>query len=168
MTAPPDTTTTKTVPVDPSCPESSPSLRAWDDEPTLAWTGFHAAHTRLVKSLEHELVGRHGIGLSGYKLLARLMNSPGGDVRMSELADNAQLSPSRVSRLVDQLEAGGHLERTACPTDSRGVCAVLTQAGRDFLMEVHATYVATVEQEFFDRLPERDIKALARAFSRLA
>ncbi|MEX2193659.1 MAG: MarR family transcriptional regulator [Thermoleophilaceae bacterium] len=167
MSAQPDITTEPAAPVDESCPESSPSLRAWDEEPTLAWVGLHTAHRRLLRCLEQDLVSRHGVGLSGYKLLARLVKSS-GEVRMSELADDALLSPSRVSRLADQLEADGHLERTTCPTDSRGVCAVLTPGGREFLAQVHATYVETVEREFFDRLGERDVKALARAFSRLS
>lgn len=154
--------------VDPACPEASPSLRAWDAEHTLAWSGLHSVHSRLAKCLEHELASRHGIGMSGYKLLARLVDSPGGDVRMSELADDSLLSPSRVSRLVDELESRGHLERRSCPTDSRGVCAALTPSGREFLSAVHETYVETVEREFFQRLPERDVKALARAMSRLA
>ena len=37
-------------------------------------------------------------------LLARLAQAEEGHLRMSELADYAQLSPSRVSRLVDELE----------------------------------------------------------------
>lgn len=149
------------------CPETTPSLRVWEEDFALAWSGFHAAHNRLIKCLEHELFSRHGIGLSGYKLLARLIDAEEGRARMSELADDALLSPSRVSRLVDQLSGTGHVERKRCPTDSRVVWAALTAEGRAFLMDVHATYVETVEREFFERLPERDVKALARAWSRL-
>ena len=140
MTARVETEGAQSPVLDDTCPSVDESLQAWDDD---------------------------GIGISGYLLLARLAESA-GDVRMSELADVALLSPSRVSRLADQLEAAGRLERRACPSDSRGVCAALTDNGRGFLAEVHATYVETVEREFFGRLPERDVKALARAFTRLA
>lgn len=167
MSAREDTTTNGASAVDPCCPEAAPSLRAWDEEPTLAWTGFHAVHTHLVRTLEHELFTRHGVNLSGYKLLARLVDAEDDRTRMSELADDALLSPSRVSRLVDQLSDRGYIERKRCPTDSRVVWAALTPSGREFLGEVHATYVETVEREFFERLPERDVKALARAWSRL-
>lgn len=168
MSAQADITTNGTGVASDCCPEAAPSLRAWDEEPMMAWTGFHAAHHRLIRSLEQELIGHHSIGLSGYKLLARLVDAEDGHARMSELADDAQLSPSRVSRLVDQLVARGYLERTRCPSDSRVVWAALTDAGREFLGDVHATYVETVEREFFARLPERDVKALARALARLA
>lgn len=168
MSARVDTTTDGAVQINEACPEAAPSLRAWEEQFTLAWTGLHVTHSRLIKCLEQELFGKHGIGLSGYKLLARLVDAEDGHARMSELADDALLSPSRVSRLVDQLADGGHVERKRCPTDSRVVWAAITDAGREFLGEVHATYVETVEREFFDRLSERDVKALARAFSNLA
>lgn len=166
MAAQPDTTAQPTAVADAGCPESNPVLRPWDDVRTFAWTGLHAAHRKLLRTLEHELSSRHGIGLSGYKLLARLAGSE-GRARMSELADDALLSPSRVSRLADQLEADGHIERRSCPSDSRGVYAALTPQGRDYLMEVHATYVDIVEREFFRRLGEADVEALARAFGNL-
>ena len=151
-----------------ACPESAVGVPQWSVEQYDAWAGFHAVYQRCVKELEHELSARHGIGLSGYKLLARLARAEEGYLRMSELADDAQLSPSRVSRLVDQLERSGYIERLACPGDSRVVHAALTSDGLSYLTEVHETYVAAVERGFFDRLSEREVKALARVWSRLA
>lgn len=167
MSAHSETTAERVASIDPACPGTNESLQAWGETSTLAWTGMHAAHRRLLKCLEHDLVTRHGIGLSGYKLLARLVEAEEGHARMSELADDALLSPSRVSRLVDDLVARDHLERRRCPDDSRVVWAAITDAGREFLADVHTTYVETVQREFFDRLSERDVKALARAFSSL-
>ena len=167
MSAQSETTAERVASIDPACPARDESLQAWGETSTLAWTAMHAAHRRLLKALEHDLVTRHGIGLSAYKLLARLVEAEEGRARMSELADDALLSPSRVSRLVDDLVAREHLERRRCPDDSRVVWAAITHSGREFLAEVHTTYVETVEREFFDRLSERDVKALARAFSNL-
>lgn len=166
MLAQPDMRARPAGVADAGCPESNPALQPWDEVRTFAWTALHAAHRKLLRTLEHELSSRHGIGLSGYKLLARLAASE-GKARMSELADDALLSPSRVSRLADQLEADGHIERLSCPSDSRGVYAALTPQGRTYLMEVHATYVDTVEREFFRRLGDDDVQALARAFEQL-
>ena len=167
MSAPTETSARTVASIDPACPGASQSLQTWGETPTLAWTGMHAAHRRLLKCLEHDLITKHGIGLSGYKLLARLVDTDNGRGRMSELADDALLSPSRVSRLVDDLVASDYLERQRCPDDSRVVWAAITDSGREFLADVHTTYVETVEREFFDRLSERDVKALARAFSNL-
>ena len=152
-----------------ACPESTVGVPAWSDEQLDAWTGFHAVHNRLVKELEQELSTRHGIGISGYKLLARLARSEEDrGLRMSSLADDALLSPSRVSRLVDQLEQSGHIERRSCPEDSRVVFAAITPTGLAYLAEIHETYVAAVERGFFGQLSPSDVKALARAWSRLS
>jgi DNA-binding MarR family transcriptional regulator len=86
---------------------------------------------------------------------------------MSELADDALLSPSRVSRLVDQLERDGYIERRPCAEDSRVVFATITPEGRAHLDEIHETYVAAVERGFFDQLSENEVKTLARVWSRL-
>lgn len=151
-----------------ACPEATVGVPEWSDEQRDAWGGFHAVYSRVVKELEHELGARHGIGISGYKLLARLARSEEGHgLRMSELADDALLSPSRVSRLVDDLVASGYVERRSCPDDSRVVWATITPAGLEHLAEVHETYVAAVERGFFDQLSEREVKTLARVWSRL-
>lgn len=151
-----------------ACPESMVGVPAWSDEQLEAWAGFHSVHQRVTKHVEHALASRHGIGISGYKLLARLARADEGHLRMSELADDALLSPSRVSRLVDQFEAAGYVERRPCPSDSRVVHARMTSAGFGYLAEVHETYVDAVERGFFDQLTEREVKALARVWSRLA
>jgi DNA-binding MarR family transcriptional regulator len=152
-----------------ACPEATVGVPGWSQEQAEAWSGFHAVHNRVVKTLEHELGTRHGIGISGYKLLARLSRSEqGGGLRMSELADDALLSPSRVSRLVDQLERDGYIERRPCAQDSRVVFATITPEGTAYLAEIHETYVAAVERGFFDQLSETEVKTLARVWSRLS
>lgn len=151
-----------------ACPESIVGVPAWSDAQLEAWVGFHSVHQRVTRHVEQALAGRHGIGISGYKLLARLARAEQGHLRMSELADDALLSPSRVSRLVDEFERAGYVERRPCPSDSRVVHAQMTTAGLDYLAEVHETYVDAVERGFFDQLSEREVKALARVWSRLA
>jgi DNA-binding MarR family transcriptional regulator len=151
-----------------ACPERAVGVPEWSLDQLDAWAGLHVVYNRIVKDLEQELGARHGIGLSGYKLLARLARADDRHIRMSELADDALLSPSRVSRLVDQLVASGYIERRACPTDSRVVHATITPQGLEYLTEIHDTYVAAVERGFFDQLSEREVKTLARVWSRLA
>lgn len=151
-----------------ACPERALGVPEWSPEQADAWGGLHAVYHRVVKDLERALTARHGIGLSGYKLLSRLARAEDRYLRMSELADDALLSPSRVSRLVDQLERSGYIERRSCPGDSRVVHAQLTDEGLTYLAEVHDTYVAAVERGFFDQLSEREVKTLARVWSRLA
>lgn len=160
--------TKTTVPGAEACPEQTVGVPDWSEDQANAWAGFHAVHGRVVKELEHELSARYGIGLSGYNLLARLARSEDGGLRMSDLADAAQLSPSRASRLVTQLERDGYIERRSCETDSRVVYAALTATGLEYLGDVHQTYVEMVEQRFFGQLSVSEIKTLARVWGRLA
>lgn len=160
--------TKTTVPGAEACPEQTVGVPDWSEEQSNAWSGFHAVHSRVVKDLEHDLNANHGIGLSGYNLLARLARSEHGGLRMSDLADAAQLSPSRASRLVTQLERDGYIERRSCETDSRVVYAALTAAGLEYLADVHGTYVERVERGFFGQLSESEIATLAQVWNRLA
>jgi DNA-binding MarR family transcriptional regulator len=52
---------------------------------------------------------------------------------MSDLASRVVLSPSGVTRAVDQLERKGLVERCVFEGDKRGYLATLTAEGRDLL-----------------------------------
>ena len=90
--------------------------------------------TRIVSSIEAEL-GRmlqtqHGLGLSEYRALEILAQSPDSELRMQELAAHLALNQSSVSRMAERLERNGLAVRDLCPDDKRGVYAVLTRHGR--------------------------------------
>jgi DNA-binding MarR family transcriptional regulator len=137
-------------------------------EPELdAWRGFLRTHATLVRELDEELTERHGLPLSSYDVLIQLDESPEGRLRMSSLADAVLLSRSGLSRLVTRLEKQGLLEREECPSDARGSFASITGAGRDRLAEARATHRAGVRDRFLDKLGERELRQLSRAWSRL-
>lgn len=132
-----------------------------------AWVGFLQAHSALVKSLDADLIARHRLSLSAFEVLLRLSRSEEGYLRMSDVAQQAFLSQSRVSRLVDQLVREGLVERRACDTDSRVVYACITQRGRDLLEEAEATHTAGVEQRFLGRLSAAEREQLADIWRRI-
>src|ERR1700683_3170564 len=72
-----------------------------------AWIGLLATHRTLTRELDARLEATHGLTLSGLELLVRLANAPDHWLRLSALAQGAGLSLSRVSRIVDSLEARG-------------------------------------------------------------
>lgn len=72
----------------------------------------------------------HGLGLSEFDVLLRLARSPDERLRMTDLASQAGMSASGLTRLVDRLVRDGLVDRAPCPTDRRGSFAVLTEAGR--------------------------------------
>ena len=88
------------------------------------------AHACLAKRLDAELERSHHLPMTSYEVLHHLQESPGGRMRMRDLADQAQLSRSGLTRLVDRLERDGLLERCSCSHDARGSYACLTEAGQ--------------------------------------
>src|SRR3954451_7043281 len=132
-----------------------------------AWRGFLRTHATLVRELDEELTERHGLPLSSYAVLVQLDAAPAGMLRMSHLADAVLLSRSGLSRLVTRLETQGLLERAECKNDARGAFAAITAAGREKLAEARATHRAGVRERFLDKLGERELRQLARVWSRL-
>lgn len=146
--------------------ETDGDVRRWCPVSSEAWTGLLQTHRRLTRELDAELEAQHDLSFSALEILARLHRAEERHLRMSDLADQASLSLSRVSRLVDQLERRGAVARQACPTDARVVHVVLTDPGAELLCQAQETHFAGVEERFFGRLSEDEVAVLAEIFSR--
>src|SRR6185312_2279213 len=72
-----------------------------------AWRGLLRAHACLAKRLDADLERAHRLPLSSYEVLHHLEEAPDGRMRMCDLAEQAQLSRSGLTRLVDRLERDG-------------------------------------------------------------
>lgn len=143
-------------------------LASWSDVHADAWIGLLESHKQLTRALDAELEARHGLSLSGLELLGRLAAAEDRRLRLSALAQASGLSLSRVSRIVDLLEARGLVQRRPCPQDARAVEAHLTDAGLRLTREAQATHFASVQQRFFDTLAPGELEVLGRVFGRLA
>ena len=99
--------------------------------------------------------------LSQYEVLLRLNAAEGKSMRMSQLAADVVLSPSGITRAVDQLERRGFVERKVCSSDRRGFQAVLTKGGRAELKRASAVHVRGIKQHFTDRLSDSQLHEVA-------
>lgn len=133
-----------------------------------AWRGFLRAYAVLVRELDAELEGVHGLPLTSCEVLARLQDAPGQRMRMCDLADAVLLSRSGLTRLVDRLARDGLLERSSCPQDARGAFAVLTPEGEQLLEAARPTHLAGVRRLFLDRFDGVELERLTEAWGRLA
>ena len=133
-----------------------------------AWRGLLRAHARLAKRLDAALEREHGLPMTSYEVLHRLDEADAGRMRMCDLADQAQLSRSGLTRLVDRLERDGLLERCSCAHDARGSYACLTVLGRQRLTQARATHLAVIRENFFSRFSELELGALADMWDRIA
>jgi DNA-binding MarR family transcriptional regulator len=129
-----------------------------------AWQAFLRASIRLMERLDSEL-GPHGISLADYEILVNLSAEPTSELRMTELAARTLVSRSGLTRRLDRLVESGLVERRSCPTDRRGVLAVLTPAGRHRLEEAAPTHVRGVRRHFLEQLQGQDLCAVAQSLT---
>lgn len=132
-----------------------------------AWRGFLRVHSALISELDAELEAAHGLPLSSYEVLIALADAPGQRLRMAELADQALLSRSGMTRLVDRLQKQGLLDRERCEMDARGAFAVLTDKGRRLLAEARPAHLAGVRERFLQHLSAGEKATLAGIWERL-
>jgi DNA-binding MarR family transcriptional regulator len=144
------------------------------DEPMLlspqelaAWRGLLRVHASLSRSLDAELMQSHGLPLSSYEVLLFLADSPGGELRMSDLADGVLLSRSGLTRLVDRMERDGLLRRRRCEEDQRGYFAAITPKGREMFASARLTHLDGVRRRFLDHLSADEQRGLAAVWEKV-
>src|SRR5579884_3983878 len=136
-------------------------LASWDSVHADAWIGLLETHKRLTRALDSELEAEHGLTISALELLGRLAAAADRSLGLSALAGACGLSLSRVSRIMDSLEARGLVERQAVQGDARAVAAHLTEAGLELVRRAQASHFDSVQRRFFSSLSEREVRALA-------
>src|SRR3954464_10715688 len=92
-----------------------------DEDEQRTWRTLLRHQVHVLDRLDSELVAEHGLSLADYEILAQLSEAPERRLRMSELADVALVSRSRLTHRVDRLVEGGFVVRQPCPTDRRGM-----------------------------------------------
>jgi len=132
-----------------------------------AWEGFLRTHATVVRDLDAALRVSHGIPLTQFDVLLQLRRH-GGRLRMRELAGALMLSRSGLSRLIDQLEERGWVQRRPDASDARGLYAELTDAGRAALGRAQTAHVANVRRCFLGALDPQQIAALAASWAAIA
>jgi DNA-binding MarR family transcriptional regulator len=133
-----------------------------------AWRGLLRAHACLAKKLDAQLEQAHRLPMTSYEVLHHLDEATAGRMRMCDLAEQAQLSRSGLTRMVDRLERDGLLERCSCAHDARGSYACLTDDGRERLQEARVTHLTVVREHFFSRFSEQELSVLADMWERIA
>jgi len=137
------------------------------DEGILAWSAFLRAHASVVRRIEADVEAKARLPLGWYDVLLELNSAPGRRLRMQELGEAAVLSRSRVSRIVDELVAGGLAERKANPDDRRSSFAAITDEGRKVLRRAAPVYLAAVREHFVADLAPDQLRAVRTAMESL-
>jgi DNA-binding MarR family transcriptional regulator len=142
------------------------TTRWLNDTEMAAWRSFIESHDDLMTAIEGDLAPT-GLTLGDYQVLVYLTEAEAGQLRMCDLADMLQLSPSGLTRRLDGLVNSGWVERRNSDLDRRVMLAALTDAGRRRLAESAPAHVASVRARMIDVLDADDLTAVARVFGKI-
>ena len=131
-----------------------------------AWLAFLEVSHLLERAIEQQLRQDAGLSHAQYEILSRLEAAEGGQVRMSDLAEGIVVSRSGLTYQVTQLEKAGLVRREKCPSDDRGVLAVLTSEGRSALARAAPGHLRVVRENLIDVLSPAQLATLADALDR--
>jgi DNA-binding MarR family transcriptional regulator len=137
------------------------------DERVAAWRAVLLAQDRVVRAIERDLADAGQIPLSWYDVLLELNAAPERCLRMQDLGERVVLSRSRVSRLVDDLERDGLVERNPDPDDGRATLARLTRAGKAALRRAAPVYLRGIDRYFTAHLDDGERATIASALQRV-
>ena len=132
------------------------------------WRALMRVVLSLPRRLDSDLVRSAGITANEYTTLMCLSEAPDRKLRMADLASAAALSASRMTRLVDDLQARGLVTKRASSQDGRGNVATLTPAGLEKLRQAWPAHLASVRGRVFDHVDSGTVASAARALSEIA
>lgn len=135
---------------------------------TDAFANLHGAHSTLVRELSAALVESHGLTVNDYGCLLLLSRAGDEGMRRIDLANEINLSPSGITRLLDRLEAQGLVGKGACKEDARVSYAILTEAGKAKLEAARPGHIEDIANKFTATLSEEEIQTLAELLGRLS
>jgi DNA-binding MarR family transcriptional regulator len=128
-----------------------------------SWRAFLYAYSRVVPTLDRELVRALDLSFNQFEVLSWLRQAGEGGLRMSDLASQVVLSPSGVTRAVEKLEGKGLVERLVFEGDKRGQLATITAQGRVLLRKARKVHLDGLREHFLNHLSRKDLEHLATA-----
>ena len=114
------------------------------------WRDLLACYSTVSCALDRALQDAHGIGMSEFEALDRLVDATCEQRRMHDLAGDMYLSQSALSRTVARLERAGLVTRGMCADDRRAIFVTLTEAGRERHEQARRTQRAVLAEHLTD------------------
>lgn len=143
------------------------SDRRLDDAEMQTWLPTIRFVQLLPQVLDRALKAETGLKHAHYAILVTLAGQDDRAVPMTELAQIAGLSRSRLSHAIDSLEERGWVIRTSCSSDKRTLTAALTDAGRELLRGAAPVHVAQIRELVFDPLTDDEREQLGTILTKL-
>jgi DNA-binding MarR family transcriptional regulator len=132
-----------------------------------ALSSLLGAYATLTRELSASLVAQHGLTMNDYGCLLLLSRAGEDGMRRIDLANELQLSPSGITRLLDRLEDQGLVGKGACKGDARVSYAILTDDGLGKLRAAARGNVDDIDRRLGVVLDEEEMRTLAQLLGRL-
>ena len=129
----------------------------------VAWRALTYVANHLVKTLGEDLADETPLSLSEYVVLVHLSEATDEGLRIGDLAEAVGLSPSRMSRLVDQMTNAGLVAKSHLEGDAR----CITDGGLVALKAAYPIQLRNVRRRVFDHLSANEVKVLGRALEKV-
>jgi DNA-binding MarR family transcriptional regulator len=128
--------------------------------PTLMFVAYRSVESRVLAAV---LDAGYPITLAQARIVQRI--GPDG-TRLTQLAEQAQVTKQTAGALVDQLVAAGYVERRPDPTDARARLVAMSDLGRK-VWAVAADELERVQAQWAQHLGAGEWAELQRALTRL-
>lgn len=138
-----------------------------DDDERQHWNAFAYAPTQLPAALEAQMQRDAGISQFDYVVMSALSMAPERTLRMSEVAQYAGSTLSRLSNVVGRLEKRGWIRRHPDPSDGRSTLASLTDDGMDKVVAAAPGHIDAVRRLIFDPLTKAQQRQLGAVSQRI-
>lgn len=122
----------------------------------------------LPRALGDDLLRARGVTANEYTTLMHLSEASNRQMRVTDLAAASALSVSRMSRLLDELQARQLIVKRPSEIDGRGNLACLTRQGLALLKSAYPDHLACVRRLVMDCIDETDTARIARALQAIA
>ena len=144
-----------------------------DIEPLTAteeafWRALMRIVLTLPRHLNNDMVRATGLSSSEYTVIMNLSEAPNRRLRMADLASASGLSPSRTTRVVDDLQKRGLVTRRTSSADARSNLAELTAQGLTKLKSAWPWHLSSVRSRVLDHVDPRTLAKAAQALEAVA
>ncbi len=131
------------------------------------WRALIRLMVQMPRAIDEDLLRRTGLSLTRYVVLMRLSEASDQALRMSDLAEAASMSPSRMTRIIQSMITEGLVAKQVVPGDRRASLATLTDAGLQRLQEAWPAHLAGVRALALDHIDPDDLPDFNRVTERL-
>jgi DNA-binding MarR family transcriptional regulator len=134
----------------------------------VLWRALNRIMVALPRALDSDLIHATGLTLNEYATLMFLSEAPNQELRMADLAAATALSASRITRLVEGLQARDLVTKRPSPEDGRGNTARPTPQGLAKLKSAYAAHLSSARHRVIDHVDAAALGQTARALESVA